>query len=240
MKFLLRKLLRSTSLDNYMHGYLSNIFNTRQLAHILRQVGSDLVFDVGANQGQFAQSLLIEGFGGQVVSIEPLSVAHRQLVIATRQFPNWIAHDRCAIGNCDGIIDINVSKNSASSSILGMLEAHRSAANESIYVSRESVPIFKLDSIYHLYAQSRSQIFLKIDTQGYEWQVLDGAANVLPLVKGVLCELSLVELYQGQRLWLDMIKRLESEGFVLWSLQQGFTDSRSSRTLQLDAIFLRR
>jgi len=240
MKPFLRKLLRSTGLDSYLHGYFSNIINTRQLAHILRQVGADLVFDIGANQGQFAQSLLIEGFGGKVVSFEPLSEAHRQLAVATRQFPNWIAHDRCAIGDCDGNVDINVSMNSASSSILGMLDAHRSAANESAYVSSESVPIVKLDSILPLYAKSGSQIFLKIDTQGYEWQVLDGASHMLPVVKGILCELSLVELYQGQRLWLDIIKRLEREGFVLWSLQQGFTDNRSSRTLQLDAIFLRR
>ena len=80
---------------------------------------------------------------------------------------------------------------------------------------------------------------MKIDTQGLEWQVLDGAVKVLPLVKGVLCELSLVELYKDQKLWLDIINRLEMSGFTLWSLQQGFADSQTSKTLQVDATFLR-
>ena len=81
--------------------------------------------------------------------------------------------------------------------------------------------------------------FLKIDTQGYEWQVLDGARESLSQCQGVLCELSLVPLYEGQCLWMEMIQRLESGGFTLWSIQKGFTDLRDGRTLQVDAIFLR-
>ena len=55
---------------------------------------------------------------------------------------------------------------------------------------------------------------------------------------GVLCELSLVVLYEGQHLWREMIDRLEAAGFILWGLQPGFMDQRG-RNLQCDAIFFR-
>ena len=62
---------------------------------------------------------------------------------------------------------------------------------------------------------------------------------ILPKIRGILCELSLVPLYESQRLWMDMIQRLESVGFTLWAIQKGFTDSRDGRILQIDAIFFR-
>jgi hypothetical protein len=58
-------------------------------------------------------------------------------------------------------------------------------------------------------------------------------------MRGVLCELSLIHLYEGQHLWEEIIGRLIQEGFTLWALQQGFIDSRNGRTLQMDAIFFR-
>ena len=119
------------------------------------------------------------------------------------------------------------------------MESHASAAPESAYVSAEKVPIFRLDTVATPYLEKARNPFLKIDTQGYEWHVLDGASAIVPRMRGVLCELSLVPLYEGQRLWLEIIRRLEHEGFTLWSIQMGFTDPRDGRTLQVDAIFFR-
>ena len=239
MKFILKKFLQATGFDAYAHGFLANIINSRQHLLCLRQIDADLVLDIGANRGQFAQSLIDAGYTGKIVSFEPLSSAHCQLVKASSNYADWVAHDRCAIGNFKGFIDINIAGNSMSSSVLPMSDAHISAAEDSVYVDRERVPINTLDSVGLQYANSNSNIFLKIDTQGFEWQVLDGAVKVLPLVKGVLCELSLVELYKDQKLWLDIINRLEMSGFTLWSLHQGFADSQTSKTLQVDATFLR-
>ena len=239
MKSIAKKILRATGADSYFNGYFSNIVHSSHHALSFQQVDADLVFDIGANQGQFAKDLIAAGFIGNVVSFEPLSAAHRQLVRNSGAYTNWIAHTRCAIGDYNGIIDINISKNSMSSSILAMGDSHLSAAEESIYVANERAPIFTLDAVGLPYANSDSSIILKIDTQGFEWQVLDGAAKILPLVRGVLCELSLIELYKDQRLWKDMIERLEKEGFKLWSIQQGFVDQRTARTLQIDATFLR-
>jgi FkbM family methyltransferase len=211
----------------------------RQLLLGLERFGIDLVLDVGANAGQFAREIRAFGFAGRIVSFEPLSDAHRLLLEAAADDDQWQVHPRCALGDRDGEITINVSANSVSSSLLPMTGAHVGAAGASAYVGRETVPLFRLDAAAHAYLAAARHPFLKIDTQGFEWQVLDGAAESLPRFRGVLCELSLVELYEGQHLWRDVIERLERGGFTLWNVQPGFADPRDGRTLQIDAVFFR-
>ncbi len=210
-----------------------------QLVKTINRFEVDLVLDVGANVGQFASELRTAGFRGELVSFEPLSRAHQDLSNAAIRDPMWQIHPRCAIGDHDGEIEINIAQNSVSSSVLPMLEAHSLAAADSAYMGTEKVPIFKLDTVAPAYFDRSNRPFLKIDTQGFEWQVLDGAHNIYPRIQGIMCELSLVPLYEGQRLWIDMIRRLEGDGFTLWSIQQGFIDPHDGRTLQVDAVFMR-
>ena len=205
----------------------------------VRHVGANLIFDIGANAGQFARDLRLDGFAGTIVSFEPLTEAHKRLEAAARFDDRWLIHPRVALGDMDGEIQMNIAGNSVSSSVLPMLEAHLSAANKSAYVSVECAQIARLDALAHQYLIPGSKLFVKIDTQGYEWQVLDGAAAVLKVASGVLLEMSLVPLYEGQRLWRDLVDRMEAEGFTLWAIQRGFTDARSGRSLQVDAIFLK-
>ena len=120
-----------------------------------------------------------------------------------------------------------------------MLNLHLDAAANSEYIGSEKTPIITLDSVADTYLDKFSNCFIKIDTQGYETKVLDGAFKTLKRAKGVLCELTLVSLYEGQDIWRDLILRLEKEGFVLWSLERGFTDNRDGRTLQIDGLFLK-
>lgn len=198
------------------------------------------MFDVGANEGQFARAIREYGYTGKIVSFEPLSSARKSLLKFSASDSNWLVHDQCAIGDQDGEIEIHIAGNSVSSSVLPMLESHSSAAVGSTYIDSERVPISRLDSFASRYLGSGTNLFIKIDTQGFEWQVLDGASETLQQACGVLCELSLVPLYDGQRLWRDIVDRLDAEGFMLWALQKGFTDPRPGQSLQMDGIFLRR
>jgi FkbM family methyltransferase len=210
-----------------------------QLLKGLKRFEVDLVLDIGANTGQFASELRTVGYQGKIVSFEPLSVASELLSRRASQDADWLVHRRGAIGDYDGEIEINISGNSVSSSVLPMMQSHISAAEGSGYIASEQVPICRLDSVAPAYISPTDRYFLKIDTQGFEWQVLDGASNTLALAQGLLCELSLVPLYEGQKLWLELIQRLEKTGFALWSIQKGFTDPRDGRSLQVDAIFFR-
>lgn len=211
----------------------------REFVTLLGNFNIDMVLDVGANTGQFASGIRQCGFADKIISFEPLSEAHAELTKSCAADSLWEAHDRCAIGNHEGQVEINVAGNSLSSSILPMLDAHVKSAPYSAYQGKEMAPITTLDSVAKLYLRNATAPFLKIDTQGYEWHVLDGARETLPHIMGVLVELSLVRLYDGQPLWRDVIDRLESAGFVLWAFQPVFSDPESGRTLQIDGIFFR-
>lgn len=238
MKKFVRELTRSFGVE--ITRYRPSNSAAAQLAKALEISGIDVVFDVGANEGQFAKGIREYGYTGKIVSFEPLTAARERLSLLAGRDPNWIVHDQSAIGDLDGEIEIHIAGNSVSSSVLPMLESHSSAAVGSAYVASERVPICRLDSIESRYLAPETSLFIKIDTQGFEWQVLDGANGTLKRANGVLCELSLVPLYDGQRLWRDIIDRLDDEGFMLWALQKGFTDSSTGQSLQIDGIFLRR
>ena len=199
----------------------------------------DLVFDIGANEGQFAMELREGGYQGRIVSFEPLAQAFEKLSTLSKQDRAWSVHPRCALGDHIGEIDINISGNSVSSSVLPMLESHSAAAPQSAYIGRERVPLITVDSVVRDYLAGSRAPLLKIDTQGYEWQVLDGAVASLPKVKGILMELSLLPLYEGQHLWRECVERLESAGFVLWSFEPAFVDPANGRTMQWNGLFFR-
>jgi len=144
-----------------------------------------------------------------------------------------------ALGDVEGQAQIHVSDNLVSSSIRAMTEVHENAAPESKYVGDETITIRTLDSIFPTYHADSARPFLKIDTQGYESQVLDGAESCLDRFVGVQAEMSLVELYQGQTLLLDFALRMREQGFHLAGLFPGFADNRTGHMLQVDGLFFR-
>ena len=234
----IRKIARALGIE--IVRYRPSISSAAQLNKVLEDTDINVIFDVGANEGQFARGVREYGYRGRTVSFEPLTSVRQKLLMLAERDKNWVVHEQCAIGDQDGEININVAGNSVSSSVLEMLESHSIAAVGSAYVSSERVAMARLDSFARDYLDPDSRLFIKIDTQGYEWQVLDGAQETLKQARGVLCELSLAPLYEGQHLWREIVDRLDAEGFMLWALQRGFTDPRTGQSLQMDGIFLRR
>jgi hypothetical protein len=134
---------------------------------------------------------------------------------------------------------MNVSANSVSSSVLPMLETHADAAPQSRYVATEEVPATTVDELVRRCGFHPPSTLLKIDVQGYEKSVLDGAEQTLAGFAGVRTELSLTPLYEGQALLPDIIGDLGAVGLQLWFVEPGFRDPASRRLLQLDGTFFR-
>ncbi len=237
LKSWIRRMAQRFGLD--VRRYRPEMTESGRLAAMLAHHGVNLVLDVGANVGQFASSLRCFGYRGRMLSFEPLAEAHAQLLIAARGDPDWEVAPRVAIGEQQGEIEIHVSGNSVSSSILEMLDTHANSAPDSPYVARERVRISTLDGIVGSALGSGVVPFLKIDTQGYEDKVLNGARETLGKVRGVQLELSFVPLYDGQQLFVPLMERLCALGFCVWTIQPGFCDPASGRMLQVDAILFR-
>lgn len=199
----------------------------------------ELLLDVGANVGQYVKLARAEGYKGRIVSFEPLPDAHQMLLQNAKGDPLWTIHERCALGAVSGETEINISQNSVSSSLLPMLQAHASAAPASVYIGKAKTEVITLDAALNAYRRKDERIFLKIDTQGFEREVLKGLCGNLRSVFAVQLELSVVPLYDGQDLYEHFFTYFESNGFVLWSLVPGFSDPQSGRLLQFDAVFVR-
>lgn len=198
----------------------------------------NLIFDVGANSGQYALQLRELGYGGKIVSFEPLGAAFQQLNKVASRDDSWWAQN-VALGNKVGFDYINVSRNSCSSSLLNMLSSHYDAAPDSIYVDKEKIEIKKLDDIFSDYYESSDNVLLKIDAQGYEKHILEGAINSLKWIKGIQMEMSLIPLYEGSPLFTDMIKFMEENGFRLYAIENGFGNLNNGQQLQVDGTFYR-
>jgi FkbM family methyltransferase len=193
-----------------------------------------VVVDVGANRGQYATELRQHGYRGEIVSFEPLEEAFAQLATAAAGDVNWTCH-RIALGASDGEGRINVASNLASSSLLEMEAAHRAGAPEVSITGVETVRVARLDDVF---VDDRSCL-LKLDVQGYEGRVLDGAEEALRRAVLLECELCTAELYAGQTSPRALVDRLDDLGFELVDLEPVFRDRTNGRVLALDALFAR-
>jgi FkbM family methyltransferase len=238
IKDLVHTVARSFGLQIYR--YIPVRSHAAQLEAMLTQHGVNLVFDVGANAGQFGGELRRHlRYRGRIVSFEPTLAAHKALLRNAAGDAHWHVAERVALGASDGQIDIGVSDNSVSSSVLPMLDAHIAAAPGSAYTAVETVKLTTLDTLALEYFRTDSVALLKIDTQGFEAEVLKGAQQTLARSVGLQLELSLTPLYAGQLLLPEMLAQITSEGFELWALVPTFADDRSGRLLQVDATFFR-
>jgi FkbM family methyltransferase len=207
-------------------------------AKLLRSERIDVVLDVGANAGQYAQRLRSAGYDRRIVSFEPLSEAFAALERVTADDPLWEAR-RLALGDEDGTAEIHVAANSWSSSLLAMGERHLASAPDSAYTGTEVVRVARLDSIWEDVVRDGERVFLKLDVQGFEMHVLRGAAAHLDGVAGVQVELALTPLYEGDSPWREVVDHLEARGFELAGLEPGFEDPDTGRMLQADGILVR-
>lgn len=209
------------------------------LGRFLKTARPETIFDIGANVGQYATLLRKCGYAGRIVSFEALPGAHAELTKAAAQDANWTIAPCLALGRAPGEAEIHVAGNLLSSSLLPMEEAHMRAAPESRYVGVQKVRVARLDELAPTLIPGKGRLFLKIDTQGYEEEVLMGAGAVMEDVCAMQLELSVTQLYKGAPTLQRMLALCEQFGFGLYGLMPGFYEESSGRLLQMDGLFLR-
>ena len=209
-------------------------FAARRDRHLL-ETGIATVIDVGANTGEYGAGLRASGFDGRIISLEPLTSAFALLARRAKMDDAWECHN-VAVGASDGEAIINVASNLASSSLLPMRAEHRVGAPEVTYVGHERVQLRRLDA---LALGVEGPALLKVDVQGYEQQVLAGAANTLRTVLLIECEVSIAPLYAGQPSFRQMIAGLADLGFEMSDIDPFFYDRSDGRVLSVDAMFSR-
>ncbi len=177
------------------------------------------------------------GFDGEIISFEPLTSAFQQMSVNAKNDKKW-QQNNFALGNENGNSFINIARNLVSSSINEMLAAHKSAEPNSLFIGTEKIEIKRLDDIFKNYYKEDDKILLKVDTQGYEKNVIDGAKNSLQKILLLHLEMSIVPLYKNEMLLPDMIKYLNEKNFELIFIENGYSHPNTQHLLQVDGIFL--
>jgi FkbM family methyltransferase len=209
-----------------------------RLRRLLQEHAISLVFDIGANTGQYALLLRELGYTGRIVSFEPLASAFAKLARAAAKDRKWEC-EQVGLGSSAGSAIINVAGNSQSSSILDMLPIHAESAAGSAYVAQEEVRLVTVDAMTAKYVHDSERVLLKIDSQGYERQILEGATETITTVAGVELEMSLVPLYKGETLFPEMSSFMIDRGFSLVALEPVFYSQTTGQLLQVNGIFFR-
>ncbi len=147
------------------------------------------ILDVGANSGQYAEQVQKLGFSGKVISFEPVKSVFRVLDKEAKKKENWVAFN-FGLGNENTEMAINISKNTYSSSILEIMPSHIKGAPDSKVVNIEDITIKTLDTIFDELVEKDDVVFLKMDVQGFEKNVLEGAKNSIKKIQGIQIEIS--------------------------------------------------
>ncbi len=196
------------------------------------------ILDVGANRGMFSKTAHHVFPGAEIYAFEPLQDCYQNLC----KLKNRIERFECynvALADGAGESVIHRSDYSESSSLLPMAQLHKEAFPYTATIHQEKIEKQTLDSI--LAGRSvRRPVLMKLDVQGYENLVLEGAEQVLKCTDYIMCELSFVPLYEGQVLFDEMYRQLTSAGFQFTGQVAELRHPRSLQVLQIDGLFTRK
>lgn len=204
----------------------------------LSNIGNiDLFVDVGANRGQFSIYASRLFANADFFCFEPLSVpfdVSKKLLKGDR-----FALERVALGAGSYKTAMNISAHDDSSSILGMRSKQTETFSGTGFVGSEGIDVVSLDdALAHRHIDKPERAFLKIDVQGFELEVLEGAKEKLQYFEWIYCECSFVELYAGQPLASTVIAWLQDRSFIVKGVYNTFK-TPSGECIQADFLFRR-
>ncbi len=226
----LERFPRSNTLDNH-------------LLLLLTTLQINCVLDVGAHRGDYGLQLRALGYRGRIVSFEP--VAENFAVLAQRCAgdPRWQAH-QAALGADEGTREINVYSGSTFSSFLEPSAYGNTTYGSKMRLERtEEVAVKRLERVFDDCAAGLAEprVLLKMDTQGYDLVVLEGAGDRLEKVLAVQTELSVQPLYQDMSTdFTAALLAFRERGFDLSGLYPINWDPRDSlRVVEFDCLLCR-
>lgn len=208
------------------------------VSDILRQdIAPKSVIDAGANVGQFTVAVSKLLAPRNIYAFEPLPGAYAKLIRHTKGIAGATVQN-VALGERDGVVEFRVNQHSHSSSILALGNAHRAAFPYAVESELIQVPMTTLDNALDGIELPRPCL-LKLDVQGYEDKVLEGAARTLKRVDYVVSELSFSPMYEGERSFTEMLELMTNYGFRFVRPLDFLRNPDTGEILQLDALFER-
>ena len=211
------------------------------LKSLFRIINVSCVLDVGANIGQYRDFLRSQvKYEGLIVSFEPVNKAVKVLRKKAKTDSNWLIY-HCALASQSGVNRINVMK---ADDLSSFLSPDSSATNLfdhcNVIDHMEDVQVMTLDSALSELRRRQDigdRLFLKMDTQGYDLEVLKGAETNLSQISALQTELSCMRIYKGMPGYLKVLNALDKRGFQLSGLFP-VTQDTLLRVIEADCVMI--
>jgi len=199
---------------------LYKLWELQQLERVFRTYNVDCVFDIGANVGQYAWMIRKNlGFKGLIISFEPIPEAAALIRNKARGDSSWIVEEQ-VVGPRDGTQEFNVMRDSQFSSISTPRDMGLNLFGDATEIKNQIV--VKSETLANAYVRMAARYkffrpFLKMDTQGFDCEVVASGRRVLSQFVGLQSELAIKKIYLHSKDFREALALYESHGFSLSS-----------------------
>jgi len=206
---------------------------------VLRHYRANCVLDVGANKGQYARKLRAAGYGGWIVSFEPVAADFAVLAERAEQDPRWTVH-QLALGREDGSLEMNVVPGTLSS-LLPPTTFGAERYTQLQDLSTQTVRVRRLDDAWDEVTGHVPDCrpYLKMDTQGFDLEVFGGLGARVEELVGMQSEVALLKIYEGMPTMTEALDVYGAAGFEVSAMFPVSRERRTGRVLEFDCFMVR-
>ena len=223
-------------------GSTATLSESRFQRIFLEGLAVDCVFDVGANVGQFALSLRHDTcFKGLILSFEPNPDAFAILLREAASDPLWHCYP-FALGSFDGVQPLNITRDSVFASFSKPVIAEKAHfAEQNTVLKHIDISVRRLDGLFDKLQNEHefSKPMLKLDTQGYDLEVLRGTSDCCKAFVAAVSEVSFSQLYEDQPTLSESLAAFRSAGFVPVDLFNVHPSATLSEIIECNCYFVR-
>ena len=187
------------------------------------------VVDVGVAGG--TQELYDNFPSAYFLLVEPLAHFENDLKSILRSYRG--TYVLAAAGASDGELEFNVHDTHLEGSSMYRETMGSAADGHAI-----RVPVRRLDDMSRQHAL-QGPYLLKVDVQGAELDVLEGAQEVLNDTEAVVLEVSLFGFMKGAPQFYDVIAYMKAHGFVAYDILHGWNRPLDGALGQVDIVFVK-
>jgi FkbM family methyltransferase len=192
-----------------------------------------VIVDVGANVGGWARAARAAFPAARIHAVEPQARLHDRLQRVADELGDMVVHRVAA--TAPGVSSVHLAGGDDGDSTGAWVTA---AVNDHL---TEAAPAATLDAMLDGACSDTDTLMLKLDVEGHELTVLDGAARLLSRTALIVCEVAYYDVNRdGHPLLKDVVAYMDQRGFELFDVVGLAERPRDGRLRSGDVVFVHR